>query len=254
MLMSNTEYGIWTAQMDNESTSFMLLNSKFSNVSNIVLDYQWGNPLLSGGSDEITVDAWGFGRMTDASGVTSFRAAGEVPFMERDPSLTSSSIMGAGQEFFYSRRRPSYADLGDTQIFDVRAYGAQGDGVSRDDVALNAILQTAANLSAIVYIPYGIYMLEDTLKIPVGSRIIGQAWPQLMATGSKFADLDSPRAAVRVGEAGDSGIVEIQNMMFTVQGPAPGAVLLEWNIHESTQGSAGLWGKLMTEFLTLGRE
>ena len=55
--------------------------------------------------------------------------------------------------------------------------------------------------------------------------------------------------AVQVGKEGDVGIVEIQNMMFTVSGPTAGAVLMEWNVHESTQGSAGLWGKSLL-FLT----
>jgi len=26
-------------------------------------------------------------------------------------------------------------------------------------------------------------------------------------------------------------------MLFTVQGPTAGAILMEWNVHESTQGS-----------------
>lgn len=45
----------------------------------------------------------------------------------------------------------------------------------------------------------------------------------------------------RVGEPGDKGIVEISDFLFTVQGPTAGAVLVEWNVHEDTQGSAGMW-------------
>lgn len=40
----------------------------------------------------------------------------------------------------------------------------------------------------------------------------------------------------------DVGIIEMQSMMVTVSGPTAGAVLMEWNVHESMQGSAGLWG------------
>jgi hypothetical protein len=41
----------------------------------------------------------------------------------------------------------------------------------------------------------------------------------------------------RVGNIGDSGSVEISDMLFTVRGPTRGAILMEWNIHESSQGS-----------------
>lgn len=41
----------------------------------------------------------------------------------------------------------------------------------------------------------------------------------------------------RVGNEGDVGTVEISDMLFTVSGPTAGAILMEWNIHESTQGS-----------------
>lgn len=33
-------------------------------------------------------------------------------------------------------------------------------------------------------------------------------------------------------------------MLFTATGPTAGAILVEWNVHESTQGSAGLWGEV----------
>jgi hypothetical protein len=36
--------------------------------------------------------------------------------------------------------------------------------------------------------------------------------------------------------------VEIQNMMMTVKGATAGAIMMEWNVHESGQGAAGLWG------------
>ena len=93
-----------------------------------------------------------------------------------------------------------------------------------------------------MYFPFGVYVIQDTLKIPQGSRVIGQAWSQIMAKGSKFEDEPNPRVAVKVGESGDVGIVEIQDMLFTVSGGTAGAIVVEWNVHESTKGSAGLWG------------
>ncbi|KAH2485126.1 hypothetical protein KXV28_001833 [Aspergillus fumigatus] len=61
-----------------------------------------------------------------------------------------------------------------------------------------SVFTVAVNLSSIVYIPHGVYKVTDTLKIPKGSRIIGQAWSQIMATGPKFQDADDPHVAVQV--------------------------------------------------------
>jgi hypothetical protein len=70
---------------------------------------------------------------------------------------------------------------------------------------------------------------------------MGQAWPQIVATGSKFEDINNPYVAVKVGNPGDVGIIEIQDMMFTVSGLTAGAVLVEWNVEQSVKGSAAMW-------------
>lgn len=56
-------------------------------------------------------------------------------------------------------------------------------------------------------------------------------------------DESSPRPIVQVGRKGDVGIVEIQDLMVNVKGPAAGAIVIQWNVHGSSKGSAGLWGK-----------
>ncbi|KAL4861531.1 hypothetical protein BDV12DRAFT_203919 [Aspergillus spectabilis] len=145
---------------------------------------------------------------------------------------------------FFTRCRPKYYDISKSQIMDVKVIGAKGDGVTNDGPVLNAILQNAANLSSIVYFPFGVYVVWDTLKVPFGSRIIGQAWSQIMGKGSNFQNELEPRAVIKVGEPGNVGIVEIQDMLFTASGNTAGAVLMEWNVHESTQGSAGLWANI----------
>jgi hypothetical protein len=47
---------------------------------------------------------------------------------------------------------------------------------------------------------------------------------------------------LRVGRPGDVGSVELQDLIFTTQGPTAGAILVEWNVKTSSQGAAGLWG------------
>ncbi|KAF6804656.1 hypothetical protein CMUS01_14800 [Colletotrichum musicola] len=180
------------------------------------MDSHSNSVLLPGGVGDIDIDSWGFGKATDAIGETGFVNGQNIESMTRAESLVSRESTLTNKPSFFTRRRPSYATLGDNQLVDVKAYGAKGDGTSDETAVLNSILDFAANISAV-------------------------AWPQIMATGSLFADMSSPRAAVRVGDEGSVDAVEIQCMMFTVKGPTAGAVLMEWNIHESSQGSAGLW-------------
>lgn len=115
--------------------------------------------------------------------------------------------------------------------------------MTNNTIILNSVFIVAANLSSIIYIPHGVYKVTDTLKIPKGSRIVGQAWSQIMATGPKFQDANHLHVVVQVGHEGEIRIIKIQDLLFTVLGPTAGAVLVEWNIHESSQGSVGLWGE-----------
>ncbi|KAK1767906.1 pectate lyase superfamily protein-domain-containing protein [Phialemonium atrogriseum] len=230
-----------TSLFADNSTALHISNGGFENCATIVLDSQTNTVLYPGNAAGLTnVMSWGFGKVADPSGETGFMNGADMPAPDYPASLLVSDDIHPRAKFFH-RTRPSYADPGNSQIFDVKALGAKGDGTTDDTAILNRILDVAANVSGIVYFPHGIYIIKDTLEVPVGSRIIGQAWPQIMATGAQFQDMANPRAAVRVGAVGSVGVMEIQCVMFTVRGPTAGAVLVEWNVHESTQGSAGLW-------------
>jgi hypothetical protein len=239
-IIANTATGILTSSYQDNSTAVLLQNVGFFNVQKAIVADTRTEPLLAGG-DEVMLDTWGFGLYADNSGM-HFAQQTQLPSLNRKRSLTGSKSYVDGTFNFFTRRRPQYYDLGGGQVFDVKAYGAKGDGVTDDTAALNSVLSYAANMSAIVHIPYGVYVIKDTVHVPLGSRIIGQAWPQIMAMGIKFENMESPHVAVQVGNEGDIGVLEIQNMMFTTSGPTAGAVLMEWNVHESSQGSAGLWG------------
>ncbi|KAM5347264.1 hypothetical protein ACJ41O_010269 [Fusarium nematophilum] len=228
------------------STSMLIQNALLRDVDTFVLDRNGSKVLLPGDGNEektLPIESWGFGRVTDAKGNTTFVSGGNIEAPKRNSTLTrpGPSKTLRNIEYFFTRRRPSYANLGGCELVDVKSWGAKGDGKSDDTAALNYAFEAAANMSAVVYVPYGVYVIKDTVTIPVGSRVIGQTWPQLMGTGAKFEDINKPRPVVRVGVPGNEGVAEIQSLMFTVRGPTAGAILLEWNVHESFQGSAGLW-------------
>jgi hypothetical protein len=244
-IIANTPNGIITSLYNENSTALLIQNTGFFNVETAITD-DVQNVVLMAGGDQVLVDSWGFGLFANSSASSTFVNGQDIPVMNRTSSLLATT--GYNKPNFFTRRRPAYTDIGMSQIMNVKDLGAVGDGKTDDVAALNSILDRAANMSSIVYFPFGVYVIKDTLRVPVGSRIIGQAWSQIMATGSKFENELSPKVAVQVGQAGDVGIIEIQDMMFTVSGPTAGAILMEWNVHESTQGSAGMWG--MQQFLS----
>lgn len=50
-----------------------------------------------------------------------------------------------------------------------------------------------------------------------------------------------PQVLLKVGNAGDVGSVEMQDLLFTTRGATAGLILVEWNIAADAPGSAGLW-------------
>jgi len=55
--------------------------------------------------------------------------------------------------------------------FNVKAYGAKGDGVTDDTASVNAALTAAATSGGIVYFPQGTYKISNTLTISDGVKV-----------------------------------------------------------------------------------
>jgi hypothetical protein len=120
-----------------------------------------------------------------------------------------------------------------------------GDGVTDDTLNIQSTLNNFIGQDVIIFIPAGTYIVTDTIVIPKGTKIVGEVWSQIMAQGPKFGDMNNPHVMAQVGNPGDVGSVEIQDILFTTQGATAGAVLVEWNIQQSSAGSAAMWGKYM---------
>lgn len=198
------------------------------------MEHNHAQSQLSGGTK--TIDTWAQGNVysvTDSSGhfVQSSISSIQKPQMLLD---ATGRIFG--------REMPQYEDFSPDQFVSVKQLGARGDGTSDDTEILNTILEQWSGCK-IIYFDAGTYLITSALNIPAGTQIIGEAWAAIMATGDVFQDMDNPEVAVRVGGFGSSGLMEISNMLFTTRGLAPGAIVMEWNIHDTfgEQGVAGLW-------------
>lgn len=88
----------------------------------------------------------------------------------------------------------------------------------------------------ITYFPHGIYLVTDTVYVPPGSRIVGEVWSTITASGDKFKDESNPRSMLQVGKPGEVGVAEFSDMLFTVADVLPAAILVEVNMAGSSQG------------------
>lgn len=140
----------------------------------------------------------------------------------------------------FERSKPQYETVPASSFVSVKSAGAKGDGTTDDTEALQNVLNSATS-DQIVYFDHGAYIITSTLKVPKNIKIVGEIWPLLMASGDAFSDASNPIPMLQVGEVGDTGDVEIQDLILETKGPAPGAILMEWNVAGSSQGSAAMW-------------
>ncbi|PYH85075.1 exo-1,3-beta-D-glucanase [Aspergillus uvarum CBS 121591] len=156
------------------------------------------------------------------------------------PLLDAAQDQVIYRDSYFYKSRPQYEDLSVGSIVSVKDHGAAGDGTTDDTAAIVAALALATT-DNLIYFPPGSYIVTSTIVIPAHTRITGQVWSQLVASGDYFADMTSPKVMIQVGNPGDVGTVEISDMLFTSIGELPGLVMMEWNVQAEIQGSVGIW-------------
>jgi glucan 1,3-beta-glucosidase len=150
------------------------------------------------------------------------------------------SVLVEGSGKVFERSKPLYETVDASSFVSVKSAGAKGDGTTDDTDAIQKVLDSATS-DQIVYFDHGAYIITSTIKVPKDIKIVGEIWPLLMASGKAFSDEQNPIPMLQIGQPGDSGDVEISDIMLETKGPTPGAILMEWNVAGSSQGSAGMW-------------
>ncbi|KAJ6459997.1 beta-1,3-glucanase [Mycena sanguinolenta] len=159
-----------------------------------------------------------------------------TPYGSRPAALTYSS--GA----YVTRSRPQYESYQPSQFATLMTsgLGAKGDGVSDDTQAINNFLSTHSGCSILLF-ETGTYLVTDTIIVPAGTQMVGSMYAVIMGTGPNFSDPNSPRPVIRVGMPGDKGVVEMSDFVISTTGGSAGAIGIEWNVEETSQGAAGMW-------------
>jgi len=141
---------------------------------------------------------------------------------------------------FYERSKPQYEGVPLASFVSILDYGCVGDGVTDDTQCVQNYLDSIAT-NQIAFIDHGAYVIRETINVPITIKMVGEIWPLFMVDGSSatFSDENNPQPAFRVGNPGDVGAVEMSEIIFETLGPAPGAIMMQWNLAQSEQGSNG---------------
>ncbi|TGJ81258.1 hypothetical protein E0Z10_g7506 [Xylaria hypoxylon] len=159
----------------------------------------------------------------------------------RESTLLGPAVAGLQVAPYFERKRNQYTDKTAADFVHLKDQGAKGDGVTDDTAAVQKAFNTYGDGSKIIYVDAGTYLLKDTVTIPKDAKIVGETWSQFAANGNRFADASKPVVMFKVGNSGDVGTVEMQDLILTSKGPTPGVVLMEWNVLAKTAGAAALW-------------
>lgn len=187
---------------------------------------------LAGSTTAMTITAWGQGHKYTPSGPTNFQGT----FV---PRARPGALLAHGSSRYYTKSKPQYKASPVSSFQSIRNAGAKGDGSTDDTSAIQAALNSAARSGKIVFFDQGVYKVTGTLYIPPGSRIVGEVFPVIMASGRLFSNINRPTPVVQVGRPGDSGSVEWSDMIVSTKGSTPGAVLIEWNL--AAKPGSGMW-------------
>jgi len=231
---TNVPIGIITTGSSGKSPNIVLDNLQLTGVGVGVTTLEGkalvsGNNLLTGVG--ATVKLWAAGPRY--YGGNGSYAAGLVD----DAPARPDGLLDQGQ--FFVRSRPQYEshNVNSFLVATHTPYNLKNDGTGDQTAGLNQFLADAASSGKIAYFPAGIYLATGTVKVPVGSRVHGSSWSQIMCTGAYFNDMAKPKIFVRVGEQGQKGSVEIVEMLFSAKGPTAGAIMIQWNIEANGPGT-----------------
>ncbi|OJJ44259.1 hypothetical protein ASPZODRAFT_18453 [Penicilliopsis zonata CBS 506.65] len=182
-------------------------------------------------------ETWVHGDLYNSGDTTVKYVGGQTVHTPRTSALLS------GNNYFLMRP-PNYEDYSVDQFINIKSVTGlpvYGDGVTDDTQNINSILSQYAGCK-IIYFPAGTYIVTDTISVPAGSRIVGDAYASaISAVGGNFYNANAPTTMVKVGNVGDVGVAQINDMLFTVADVLQGCKLVEVNIAGASPGDVGLW-------------
>ncbi|KAF3132931.1 hypothetical protein TWF703_007069 [Orbilia oligospora] len=160
---------------------------------------------------------------------------------------SSQPRLRVGQEkgVYYDKHQPSpaYESFKPNNFISLRSQGIKGDGISDDTAKIQRAFNLAASTNRPIFVDYGIYIVTRTLLIHPGTRIVGEVWPKFLAAGSYFSNVKNPHPVLQIGKPGQTGRVEIQDILVTAKAGSAGAISFQWNLKgpDLSNDVGGMW-------------
>jgi len=234
-VFTNTPIGILTAYDPNSSETngtLILDNVDMSGTTQAVLSNATGQMIV--GPEKVNFFVQG----RTYSGTAG---AGKAVQSPQTGITKPGALLDPATGKIFTRSKPQYENVPVSSFISVKANGAKGDGTTDDTDAIQAIFDKATP-DQIVYFDHGAYIITKTVKVPKNIKITGEIWPLILAGGeSSFKDQKNPKPVFQVGQPGDTGAVEMSDLIFGTAGPQPGAIMMEWNLAGTAPGAAALW-------------
>jgi glucan 1,3-beta-glucosidase len=237
----NTGVGIITsasAQSTPKSAGQILLDNVYFENTPVAVQ-STTNQLILQGNQKIA--SWGQGHVYTSSSNTYTFNRGPLTPPDKSAVLLDGST-------FLEHSRPEYLEYSINQFVTVKSLGAKGDGVTDDTATIQRIIDNYA-ATKIIFFDAGAYIHTSTVTIPPYAVIVGEVESTIMATGSFFGDAKNPKPVWAIAQQGQSGNVQIVDILFSHKGPVPGAIMMQWNLKSTCPGRSGLWS---THFRTGG--
>ncbi|ORY68799.1 pectate lyase superfamily protein-domain-containing protein [Pseudomassariella vexata] len=148
---------------------------------------------------------------------------------------------------YFTMPAPQYEKYEISQVVSLTndsEYPVFGDNSHNDGPNINAILKKHAGCK-IILVPQGIYVTEETIYIPPGTRLVGELLSVFTGNGSTFKNADDPKPVVQVGKPGEKGVAQILDILVEVSDILPGAILMQVNMAGTKPGDVGVWNTVL---------
>lgn len=120
----------------------------------------------------MTVGTWAMGKRYTGLGSNGVSTTG---YIDPPPQKPAALLDGNGRIFV--RTKPSYSEVSAGSFVIATEHGVNNMASGDQSDAINSLL--ANNIGKPIFFPAGIYIVQKTVVVPLGSIIVGELWSQV---------------------------------------------------------------------------